>query len=134
MVQWYGEKQKIAGKKNSSRLFLSITGMFMPGDLLDPLAPEVRQRGSHLAHFIQSAHVVSSTNALAIDQDIRHCTTTSGVRQDGLELLPQSVVVEFDHVRCRDNGVVIKQDMLGFGAERAVGLGEDDNWKDTRND
>lgn len=101
--------------------------MLIPGDLLNPLAPEVRQRGSHLAHFIQSAHVVSSANALAIDQDIGHGTTTSGVRQDGLELLPQVVVIELDHVRCRNDGVVVAQDMLGFGAERAVRLGKDDN-------
>lgn len=106
-----------------------MIGMLIPDDLLDPLASEVRQRGNHLVHFIQSVHVVSSANTLAIDQNIGHGTTTSGVRQDRLELPPQVMVIELDHVRCRNNGVIIEQDMLGLGAERTVGLGEYDNWK-----
>ena len=38
------------------------------------------------------------------------------------------MVIEFDHIRCGHNGVVVKQDVLGFRAERTVGFREYNNW------
>lgn len=62
--------------------------MLMASNLLDPFASEIRQHRSQLVVSIQRADIVTPSNTLAVDEDIRNGTTVSGVGQDGLEFLP----------------------------------------------
>lgn len=82
--------------------------LFLPSHFLDPLAPEALQRGGQSIVFVQCAHIITSPNTFPVHQDIGDSATAGILSQNGLQSLPQWMVVEFDHIRCRDNGVFVK--------------------------
>lgn len=95
--------------------------------LHDALASQLLDLCNQLVILVEACDIVASSNALAVDQNIRDCASAGRLQECGLQLRAQRVQVELLHVGSRDNVVLLKQDSLCLLRVRAVTLGEDDD-------
>lgn len=82
-------------------------------------------RDEHILH-VQGLNVISSTDTESINHDIWNGATACDFAHKLLDLRSKGVLVEFNNIRSRHNGVLAKN-VLCFLAEGAVWFRENDN-------
>lgn len=76
---------------------------------------------------VERGDVVRAADRLALHHDVRHGAAASHLAEACLQLRPQWVLVQLDHVRRGVDLVLLQQDAFGPLRELAVRLGEDDD-------
>lgn len=95
----------------------------------DPFSNHLSQRRSQLVAPIQCRNIISTTYTLPAHKHVGHSATPRALCEEGLQIRPKRVLVQFDYERFRLDRVVFQQDQLGFLTVGAVGFGEDDHWE-----
>ena len=75
---------------------------------------------------MQFRDVIATAYTLAHQQYVRYGFAASHIREGGLELRAEGVLVEFDDVGCGGDFVEVEEDVFCFLGEGAEGFGEDD--------
>jgi len=79
------------------------------------------------ATFVESGYLVTSSNTLSSDENVRYGSSAGGLTKLGLQLRAKGMLVEFDNIRCGHDFVEVEEDVLRSLGMGTVGLGEDDN-------
>jgi hypothetical protein len=95
--------------------------------LHDALASQVLDLLHQLVLCVKTCDIVTSADALAVDQNIGNCASARRLQERCLQLRAQRVKVELFNIGSRHDVVLLKQDSLCLLGIGAVALGEDDD-------
>lgn len=96
---------------------------------LDPVVRDTLYLIRQGLHPVHGRDLVSATDALPVDHDVRNGAATRHLAQPILDAHAQGMFVQLNHVRRGFDGVLFEEDSLGGFGVGAVGFGEDDDWK-----